>query len=84
MTQIDFNQIEHKLKGYFKENWGSPFILVFILLLVVAAVFLSAGSASLADNLAVYGFYALVTGVILQIASFQKYRGKSDDAEVTV
>jgi uncharacterized membrane protein HdeD (DUF308 family) len=79
MTQISFNQIELKLKGYVKENWGSPFIMAFILLLVVAAVFLSAGSASLADTLAVYGFYALVAGVLLQIGSFLKYRGTDDD-----
>ena len=79
MTQISFNQIELKLKGYVKENWGSPFIMAFILLLVVAAVFLSAGSTSLADTLGVYGFYALVAGVLLQIGSFLKYGGTDDD-----
>ena len=72
-----------KVKGYVKENWGSPFIVGFMLLLVVAAVSLSAGLSSLADTVAVYAYYALVAGVFLQLASFLKYRGKSDD-EVAV
>ena len=54
-----------------------------MLLLVVAAVSLSAGLSSLADTVAVYAYYALVAGVFLQLASFLKYRGKSDD-EVAV
>ena len=83
MTQFGFNKIMLKVKGYVKENWGSPFIVGFMLLLVVAAVSLSAGLSSLADNVAVYAYYALVAGVFLQLASFLKYRGKSND-EVAV
>jgi len=83
MTQVGFNKIMLKVKGYVRENWGSPFIVGFMLLLVVAAVSLSAGFASLADTVAVYAYYALVAGVFLQLASFLKYRGKSDD-EVAV
>lgn len=83
MTQIGFNKIMLKVKGYVKENWGFPFIVGFMLLLVVAAVSLSAGLSSLADTVAVYAYYALVAGVFLQLASFLKYRGKSDD-EVAV
>jgi hypothetical protein len=83
MTQIGFNKIMLKVKGYVKENWGSPFIVGFMLLLIVAAVSLSASLSSLADTVAVYAYYALVAGVFLQLASFLKYRGKSDD-EVAV
>ena len=72
-----------KVKGYVKENWGSPFIVGFMLLLIAAAVSLSAGFSSLADTVAVYAYYALVAGVFLQLASFLKYRGKSND-EVAV
>ena len=72
-----------KVKGYVKQNWGSPFIVGFMLLLIVAAVSLSAGLSYLADTVAVYAYYALVAGVFLQLASFLKYRGKSD-AEVAV
>ena len=78
MTQVGFNKIMLKVKGYVKENWGSPFIVGFMLLLIVAAVSLSAGLSSLADTVAVYAYYALVAGVFLQLASFLKYRGKSD------
>ena len=84
MTQVSFNKIMLKVKGYVKENWGSPFIVGFMLLLVAAAVSLSAGLSSLADTVAVYAYYALVAGVFLQLASFLKYRGKSDGDEVAV
>ncbi len=83
MTQVGFNKIILKVKGYVKENWGSPFIVGFMLLLIAAAVSLSTGFAFLADNVAVYAYYALIAGVILQLASFLKYRGKIND-EVAV
>jgi hypothetical protein len=83
MTQNGLNKITVKVKGYVKENWGAPFIVGFMLLLVVAAVSLSAGWSSLADTVAVYSYYALVAGVFLQLACFMKYRGKSND-EVAV
>jgi hypothetical protein len=84
MTQVSFNKIMLKVEGYVKENWGSPFIVGFMLLLVAAAVSLSAGLPYLADTVAVYAYYALVAGVFLQLASFLKYRGKSDGDEVAV
>ena len=84
MTQNGFDNIVIKVKGYVKQNWGSPFIVGFMLFLVVAAVSLSAGFASLADTVAVYAYYALVAGVFLQLASFLKYRGKSNGDEVAV
>ncbi|MGD0203946.1 MAG: hypothetical protein ABSC20_08610 [Candidatus Bathyarchaeia archaeon] len=82
MIQIGFNKIMIKVKGYVKENWGSPFILGFMLLLIAAAVSLSTGLSSLADTVAVYAYYALVAGVFLQLASFLKYRGKSNEVAV--
>ena len=84
MTQNGLNKIMIKVKIYIKENWGSPFIVGFMLLLVVAAVSLSAGWSSLADTVAVYAYYALVAGVFLQLACFLKYRRKSDGDEVAV
>ena len=83
MTQISLDNIMLRTKGYVKANWGSPFIVVFMSLLVIAAVSLSVGLSSFANNLAVYAYYALVAGVFLQLASFLKYRGKSD-SEVAV
>ena len=63
-----------KLKSYLTENWGAPFIVSCILLLLGAAAFLSCGLSSLADTLAIYAYYALIIGVMLQLASFLKCR----------
>jgi len=79
MTQVRFNKMMLKIKGYLKENWGFPFVMAFILLLIVAAAFLSAGLSTFANTVAVYAYYALVAGLFLQLASFLKYRGKSND-----
>jgi hypothetical protein len=84
MTQVGFNKIVSKIRGYLKKNWGSPFIVGVMLLLLSAAVSLSAGLSSLADSIAVYAYYALVAGVFLQLASFLKYCKKSCDGEVAV
>jgi len=80
MAQTGFDKIPVKLKGYVKENWGSPFIVGFMLLLVSAAVSLSEGLSSLADGIAVYAFYALIVGVILQLVCFVNYRDKVSGA----
>ena len=80
MIQVGLNKITIKTKTYVKENWGSPFIACFILLLVVTAVSSSAGLSSMADTVAVYSYYALVVGVILQLACFLKYCKRIDGA----
>jgi hypothetical protein len=51
-------------------------------LLIVAAVSLSIGELSFADSVAVYAFYALGAGVILQLACFLSYGRKSAEATV--
>ena len=81
MAQTGFDKITVKLKGYVKENWGSLFIVGFMLLLVSSAVSLSEGLSSLADGIAVYAFYALIVGVILQLVCFIKFREKVSEAE---
>jgi hypothetical protein len=73
-----YDRVQSKAKGYVKENWGSPFILAFMLLLLGAAISLSIGLQYTADSIAVYAFYALVIGVVLQLASFLKYRQKNE------
>jgi heme/copper-type cytochrome/quinol oxidase subunit 4 len=72
-------QIPAKIKGYVKENWGAPFIIVFMVLLVIAAAVLSLGLSSLADEVAVYGYYALTVGVILQLVCFLKYNKRNSE-----
>jgi hypothetical protein len=53
-----------------------------MLLLLAAAVSLSLGLPYLADAIAVYAYYALVAGVVLQLACFLKYRKKRTEEAV--
>jgi hypothetical protein len=64
---------------YFRKNWGAPFIIAFILVLLVVAVEISIGSTGPADNYSTYAFYSLVIGIALQIASYLKYGDKKED-----
>jgi len=66
--------LQAKIKGYFRINWGAPFIVGFMLLLVVAIISLSLNWSSFANAVASYAFYVLVVGVVLQLVSFLKYR----------
>ena len=68
-------------RGYVRENWGAPFVVGFMALLMVAAVCLLMGFAVLADEVAVYGYYALVVGVVLQLGCF--LRGRKRDGELS-
>jgi hypothetical protein len=68
-----------RIKGYLKENWGAPFVLGFMALLMVAAVSLLMNFSVMADEVAVYAYYALVIGVVLQFACFLKYRKKEGE-----
>jgi len=54
---------------YFRENWGAPFILGFMILLIVAAVSLAGGLDFLANEVAVYAYYLLVAGVFQRSCS---------------
>jgi len=58
---------------YLKENWGAPFVVGFMLLLITSAAELSIGQPDAANNIAVYAFYLLVLGVALQITSYVRY-----------
>jgi hypothetical protein len=66
-----------KMKAYFRKNWGTPFILGFMLLLMVAAASLTVGLVFLANEVAVYAYSALVAGVVLQLVCFLKYGERS-------
>jgi hypothetical protein len=71
----------HRFKDYIIKNWGSPFIVGFMALLIGSAVYSPMG-LSLADPLSVYAFYALAVGVVLQLACFLKYEQKIHTSEV--
>jgi len=66
-----------KMKGYFGKNWGAPFIIGFMGLLIVAAGSLAIGLDFLANMVAIYAYYALVEGVVLQLVCFLKYGERS-------
>jgi hypothetical protein len=67
---------------YFKENWGAPFIIAFQILLILAAVQLANGLQDAANETAVYAYYALVAGVLLQITSYIRYERKKEPQKV--
>ncbi len=56
-----------QLRGYFRANPGTLFIVAFQVLLMTAAVLLVLGNSPVANEVAVYAFYAVVIGVVLQI-----------------
>jgi hypothetical protein len=58
---------------YFKENWGSPFIFAFITMLMAAAGYLAVGLEAVANEIAVYAYYSLIIGVVLQFICYLKY-----------
>jgi len=70
-----------KMKGYFRENWGAPFIVGFMVLLIVAAGSLLVGLDFLANEVAVYAYYALVVGVVLQLVCFLKYGERGGNSQ---
>jgi len=69
-----------KIKRYFRENPGVPFIIMFQVLLLVSAGLLVQGGSGLANEVAVYAYYLLVVGVVLQLISFIRH-GKDSKRE---
>jgi hypothetical protein len=65
-----FANMVARVKRCLRENWGAPFIVGFILLLIVAAGSLSIGVTALANEMVIYAFCALVVGFVLQLFHF--------------
>ncbi len=59
-----------KIKRYFKENWGAPFIILFQALILLSVRFLVQGDSALANTIVTYCYCSLVIGVVLQLISF--------------
>ena len=72
-------EVPSRVKVYVKENWGAPFIMGFMALLMVAAVSLLMNLVVLANEVAVYAYYALVVGVVLQLVCSLKYSKRNGD-----
>ena len=82
MIKAFVKEIPARVKGYVRENWGAPFILGVMVLLMVAASSLSIGLADLANEAAIFAYYALVAGVVLQLASFLKYNKRNGEKKL--
>jgi len=66
-------KISASVKRYFKENLGAPFIIGFQSLLLACGGLLALENPGLANDIAVYAYYLLVIGVVLQMISFARY-----------
>lgn len=60
--------------NYLKENPGSPFIFLFIILLLTAAFYFSSGMTYLSNELSEIAYFMILSGVILQATSEYIYR----------
>jgi len=67
--------------SYLTQNWGAPFIIIFIVLLITAAVCLALGNEATANKLTEYAYHDLVAGVLLQLVCLireeRKHKWKS-------
>ena len=71
------------VSGFIKANWGVPFILGFMILLMSSGVFLSLGYGYAADEAANYAFYSLIAGLLLRFLFTSKYN-KITEVEVNI
>ena len=64
------NKFVARLRLYFLNNLGAPFILGFMVLLLGCAYFLIVGNSNFANVLANVAYLLLVVGVVLQSISY--------------
>jgi len=69
-------RVPPKIKNYFKNNPGAPFVIGFQLLLIVCAGLLIQGSSAVANDVATYAYFLLVIGVVLQFVVYLKHRNE--------
>jgi heme/copper-type cytochrome/quinol oxidase subunit 4 len=81
MSADSAEKILAKIRGYVRENWGAPFVLGFMVLLVAAVVLMIMGLQYSAEEVANFAYFALVSGVVLQLVCFLKHgeKGGSDE-----
>jgi hypothetical protein len=56
-----------RTRRYFRENRGAPFILSFMLLLLLAAGLMAMGLPWSAEVIGSFAYFSLVVGVVLQL-----------------
>lgn len=74
-------KISPKIKEYFKDNPGAPFVIGFQLLLVVCAGLLIQGSLAMANEAATYAYLLLVVGVVLQFIAYVRHRNEAEEKD---
>lgn len=70
-------KLKIRVLRYFRENLGAPFVVGFQALLLACAGLLVQGDSGLANEVAVYAYYLLVAGVVLQLVSFVWHQKES-------
>lgn len=68
-----------RIRRYLRENPGAPFIVAFQMLLLVCAGLLISGSSGIANEVAVWAYYSLVVGLVLQLVSFVRHNRGNDN-----
>ena len=80
---FEINVWAPRIKRYFKDNPGAPFIIGFQLLLLVCAGLLFQENSVMANEVALSAYFLLVIGVILQLVAYLRHGNmmekKSDD-----
>lgn len=60
----------YKIKKFFRQNFGAPFIIGFQMLLIVCAGLLVSGGSFLANRVANVAYFLLFIGIFLQLVSY--------------
>ena len=63
-------EVRSRLKGYFKENLGAPFIITFMIMLMTCTGLYITNMKEEANILATVAYFFLTIGVILQLLSY--------------
>lgn len=74
-------KIDRTLTFVLRKNCGLPFFVICVVLLFVTIVSLSVGGSSLASSVAIYAYYFLIVGAILELTRFLKYRKRDAENE---
>lgn len=69
-------RIKTGILRYFRDNLGTSFIIAFMMLLITCAALLAIENEKMANELAVYAYYSLVIGVLLQLTSYVREKRK--------
>ena len=73
------NRFPPRIERYLRENPGAFFIIGFQILLLTCAGLLIQGNSALANEVAVYAYYLLVAGVVLQLISFLRHKKREQE-----